>query len=39
MPRLIARARIALAVIDGRALVAAPDDNRNNNARLPQAGD
>lgn len=38
MFHVIARARIAAAVTGG-APVAAPDDNRNNNARLPQAGD
>lgn len=38
MPHVIASARITLAVTGG-ASVAAPDDNRNNNARLQQAGD
>ncbi len=39
MPHVIARARIASAAINGRALVVASGNNRNNNARLPQAGD
>lgn len=38
MSHVIARARIEPAVI-GELLVAASGSNRNNNARLPQAGD
>lgn len=38
VPQAIASARFNAAVACGVS-VAAPDDNRNNNARLPQAGD
>ncbi len=38
MPRAISSARFNAAVAHG-ASAAAPDDNRNNNASLPQAGD
>lgn len=38
MSQAIASARFNAAVASGVS-VAAPDDNRNNNASLPQAGD
>ena len=39
MSQAIASARFNAAVASGVSVAAAPDDNRNNNASLPQAGD